>query len=85
MKGKDELEGTRNNFTPWLCNFEHQGENRWGGWYNPPLGELGLTFTALKLHVWGTSKPDENQADKWPFQMKSTLVAFLSTKCNMIN
>ena len=42
MKGKDELEGTQNNFTPWLCDFEHQGENRWGGWYNPPLGELGL-------------------------------------------
>ena len=30
MKGKDELEGTRSNFTPWLCDFEHQGENRWG-------------------------------------------------------
>ena len=28
MKGKDELEGTRSNFNPWLCNFEHQGENR---------------------------------------------------------
>ena len=28
MKGKDELEGTRSNFTPWLCDFEHQGENR---------------------------------------------------------
>ena len=27
MKGKDELEGTRSNFTPWLCDFEHQGEN----------------------------------------------------------
>ena len=26
MKGKDELEGTRSNFTPWLCDFEHQGE-----------------------------------------------------------
>ena len=26
MKGKDELEGTRPNFTPWLCDFEHQGE-----------------------------------------------------------
>ena len=26
MKGKNELEGTRNNFTPWLCDFEHQGE-----------------------------------------------------------
>ena len=42
MKGKDELEGTRSNFTPWLCDFEHQGENCQGGWYNPPLGELGL-------------------------------------------
>ena len=28
MKGKDELEGTRSNFTPWLCDFEHQGDNR---------------------------------------------------------
>ena len=28
MKGKDELDGTRSNFTPWLCDFEHQGENR---------------------------------------------------------
>ena len=28
MKGKDELEGTRSNFPPWLCDFEHQGENR---------------------------------------------------------
>ena len=27
MMGKDELEGTRSNFTPWLCDFEHQGEN----------------------------------------------------------
>ena len=34
------------------------------------------TFTALKLHVCGTSKGDENQADRCPFQMKSTLVAF---------
>ena len=25
MKGKDELEGTRSNFTPWLRDFEHQG------------------------------------------------------------
>ena len=44
MKGKDELEGTRSNFTPWLCDFEHQGDNRKGGWYNPPLGELGLMY-----------------------------------------
>ena len=28
MKGQDELEGTRINFTPWLCDFEHQGDNR---------------------------------------------------------
>ena len=28
MKGKDELEGTRSNSTPWLCDFEYQGENR---------------------------------------------------------
>ena len=28
MKGNDELEGTRSNFTPWLCNFEHRGETR---------------------------------------------------------
>ena len=28
MQGKDELEGTRSNFTPWLGDFEHQGENR---------------------------------------------------------
>ena len=41
MKGKDELEGTRSNFTPWLWDFEHQGENRWG-LVQPPLGELGL-------------------------------------------
>ena len=43
MKGKDELEGTRSNFTPWLCDFEHQGENRWGGFGTTrPLGKLGL-------------------------------------------
>ena len=30
----------------------------------------------LKLHACGTSKPDEIQADSWPFQMKSTLVVF---------
>ena len=44
MKGKDELEGTRSNFTPWLSDFEHQGENCLGGWSNPPLGELGLNM-----------------------------------------
>ena len=33
-------------------------------------------FTVLKLHVCGTSNPDENQADRWLFQMKSTLVVF---------
>ena len=27
VKGKDELEGTRSNFTPWLRDFEHQGKN----------------------------------------------------------
>ena len=27
LKWKVELEGTRSNFTPWLCDFEHQGEN----------------------------------------------------------
>ena len=31
MKGKDELEGTRSTFTPWLRDFEHQGENCLGG------------------------------------------------------
>ena len=25
MKGKDELEGTRSNFTPWLCDFGELG------------------------------------------------------------
>ena len=30
MKGKDELKGTRSNFTSWLCDLEQQGENRWG-------------------------------------------------------
>ena len=42
MKGKDELEGTRSNFTPWLPDFEHQGENCLGVVATPPLGELGL-------------------------------------------
>ena len=28
MKGKDELKGTRSNFTPWLRDFEHQGKNK---------------------------------------------------------
>ena len=37
MKGKDEVEGTRSNFTPWLCDFEHQGENCLGGCCNPRL------------------------------------------------
>ena len=27
---KDELEGTWSNFTPWLRDFEHHGENCWG-------------------------------------------------------
>ena len=35
MKGKDELKGTRSNFTPWLRDFEHQGENCLGGCCNP--------------------------------------------------
>ena len=42
MKEKDELEGTWSNFTPWLRDFEHQGENCSGGLLQPPLGELGL-------------------------------------------
>ena len=42
MKGKDELEGTRSNFTTWLRDFEHQGKNCVGGLLQPPLGELGL-------------------------------------------
>ena len=29
-KGKDELEGTRSNFTPWLRDFEHQAKAVWG-------------------------------------------------------
>ena len=37
MKGKDEVEGTRSNFTPWLCDFEHQGENCLGSCCNPRL------------------------------------------------
>ena len=41
MKGKDELEGTRNNFTPWLRDFEHQGENCLG--VQPLFGELGFS------------------------------------------
>ena len=44
MKGKDELEGTRSNFTPWKCDFEHQCENSLGGCCNLPFGELGLSF-----------------------------------------
>ena len=36
MKGKDELEGTRSNFTPWLRDFEHQGKNCLRGCCNPP-------------------------------------------------
>ena len=36
MKGKDELEGTRSNFTPWLCDFEHQGEAVTGVVATPP-------------------------------------------------
>ena len=44
MKGKDELEGTRSNFTPWLRDFEHPGENYLGGCCNPLFGELGLTL-----------------------------------------
>ena len=34
MKGKDELEGTRSNFTPWLGDFE--------GLLQSPFRELGL-------------------------------------------
>ena len=48
MKGKDEVEGTRSNFTPWLCDFEHQGENRSGGLVQPPLGELELKGSSFK-------------------------------------
>ena len=29
-------------FYPWLCVFEHQGENCLGGLLQPPFGELGL-------------------------------------------
>ena len=55
MKGKDELEGTgtRSNFTPWLRDFEHQGENCLGVVATPPLGELGLRtrhLTLLRIH-----------------------------------
>ena len=42
LMGKDELEGTRSNFTPWLCDFEHQGENRWG------VGTTPLRRTRVK-------------------------------------
>ena len=42
MKRKDELQDTRNNFSPLLCIFEHQGENCLGGCCNLPFGELGL-------------------------------------------
>ena len=52
MKGKDELEGTRRNFTPWLRDFEHQGENCLGGCCNPPLGELGLMMLSLTLEIF---------------------------------
>ena len=36
------LKGTRSNFTPWLRDFEHQGENCLGGLLQPPFGEQGL-------------------------------------------
>ena len=49
MKGKDELEGTRSNFTPWLCDFEHQGENRWG------VGATPLRRTRVNKHTLSIS------------------------------
>ena len=49
------------------------------------LGDMGhvqhltpcfKTFTALKLQVYEDLKRAENQTDRFPVQMKSTLVAF---------
>ena len=47
MKGKDELEGTRSNFTPWLRDFEHKGENCLVGCCNTPFGKQGLRDKCL--------------------------------------
>ena len=55
MKGKDELEGTQSNFTPWLCDFEHQGENCLGV-VATPLTELGLTPQNAIYYETHTSK-----------------------------
>ena len=59
MKGKDELEGTRSNFTPWLCDFEHQGDNRQGGLVQPPLRR-----TRVKKHIILLSKCTSRLANK---------------------
>ena len=41
MKGKDELEGTRSNFTPWLAILSTRAKTV-RGVGTTPLGELGL-------------------------------------------
>ena len=51
MKGKDELEGTWSNFTPWQRDFEHQGENCLEGLLQYPLRTTRVKGAELKIKV----------------------------------
>ena len=50
MKGKDELQGTWSNFTPWLHICKHQGENCLGV-VATPFGELGLNLLLICYRI----------------------------------
>ena len=50
MKGKDELEGTRSNFTPWLRDFEHQGETV-RGVVATPLRRTRVKHVVFKINL----------------------------------
>ena len=87
MKGKDELEGTRSNFTPWMHDFEHQGENCLGGCCNPPLGELGLIKRANLYHrfvldAWNY-KPKKYPPQKKRKELRETWKFSIQRSCKL--
>ena len=48
MTGKDELEGTPEQFYPLAVRFWAPGRKPLGGLVQPPLGELGLSWSKVK-------------------------------------